>query len=447
MFKPISRDISKENKQPNGEIVNFCSLLEVGKGLSDKQLIKPKPPLRLRPTLHIKHSKTLKHPIQSRSFVCQHKSIHKKLFIKVLPTQRMYKTRKFPTYSVSFDHCKPSTYRIRVVKRSKSFHVNPKVSKMPRRSRSMISRLKPSPLPPTCPDQNESPGKEDTKSHSPDRKDGPRKEATNSPTFKSKQLCTTAELPVFNKSMLVLEHGAQHQLLVKKLSLKKKLWKDHTILEEFPLDHDTKLVEESEYMLLPVTHKNPLTKNPFKLVADLCLKPTLSDEEHTERLQCEFDNLLSASEECFQHNNTPVEQIVSAIISGSRLSQDFKRDLIHAKNISRVFMLISIHSAWYQLDLLKKMAKLLSSVNPSIQDMVDKYEADIVIYFKKRMKQLCSVKGEEVLIIRLDSAWDKEPFHGDQCKKSCKQIASILGRPGKLKQTTLHESFLFLTIT
>ena len=167
------------------------------------------------------------------------------------------------------------------------------------------------------------------------------------------------------------------------------------------------------------------------------------DSESTEQLQCKFDELTLTMEQSCQKDGVPAGKIVSFIEKGCRLPQEFKQALKQENDIGGIFSVIRVYSTWYEVTLLKQVAILLDT---NIQDEISRFEDRLRTCFEKQTKPLPSVNGEEGLLLCINDAWDKEALQGEDCERSCKQIASILGKSGQITGS-LCGRFLYISIT
>ena len=167
------------------------------------------------------------------------------------------------------------------------------------------------------------------------------------------------------------------------------------------------------------------------------------DAENTEQLQCRFDSLVSDMEERCLKEHIPADTITSLISKRGKLPQDFKKDLKQESEIPGVFSIINVYSTFFDVHLLKQIATLLGT---DIQEEVSKFEGELRANFEIRVRPLPSTNGQEILVLQIDDAWDKEALQGEDGKRSCKQIAAILGKSGRVTGS-LHGQLLLISIS
>ena len=166
------------------------------------------------------------------------------------------------------------------------------------------------------------------------------------------------------------------------------------------------------------------------------------DMAYTQQVQFGFVETILVLQKRCQKRNVSVTEISTIACSGSKMPPEFQMALKYETDIEEAFIIINIHLPWYQVDLLKQFAAFLGS---DIREVVSAYEDKLRAYLNKRAKPLPSIKGEEMLAIRIDDAWDKEALQGEACKRSCKQIAAILGKSGRVRGS-LYGQYLLVTV-
>ena len=161
---------------------------------------------------------------------------------------------------------------------------------------------------------------------------------------------------------------------------------------------------------------------------------------YTRQFQCKFDDVLLKIEEEVHRTNLSVQKVIAEASKDVTMTEDFKQRLSNAKDVAKAFNWIRVYSTWYQGNLLSHLGNLLCK-----SDFVQDYVSELRGYFSHRVTPLPPTKEEEMLFVRVDSAWDAEALQGEQCIASCKQIAAILQKQGRVTGT-LHKPYLFISV-
>ncbi len=165
------------------------------------------------------------------------------------------------------------------------------------------------------------------------------------------------------------------------------------------------------------------------------------DMSHTRQFQCKFDIVLSLIEDIIKRKGTSLQKVIAQVCKDVTMSEEFNQDFKTSTDIANAFNWIRVYTTWYQRDLLSYLSHFVDDA-----DFVKDYMSDLQKYFKHRVAALPATKEEEMFLVRIDSAWDAEALHGAQCVTSCKQIAAILNKQGRVTGT-LHKPYLFISIT
>ncbi len=165
------------------------------------------------------------------------------------------------------------------------------------------------------------------------------------------------------------------------------------------------------------------------------------DMYFTKRLLRRYDELLSMIEQEIKKLGTPVDVVILHACKDVTMSQEFKEDLARATDITNAFDWIRVYSTWYQSNLLKHLSVLLEK-----PDSTTAYVEELQTYFSHRVKQLPTIKHEEMLLVRTDDAWDSEALQDSYCTTTCKQIAAILKKKGRVSGS-LHKPYLYIRIS
>ena len=183
-----------------------------------------------------------------------------------------------------------------------------------------------------------------------------------------------------------------------------------------------------------------------KVYGDLSPFATTSNEQNlsTVHLQRRFDEALSEIKKVFIAASLCVAKVTSHLCKDATMSEDFKNDLIQSETLDQVFIWIGVYSTWYQNNLLKLLSSSLE--NSEINQLVDRYEKDLKVYFDERTNYYSARKGESIILIEIDSAWDMEVLEGEHCIWSCKQIAGVLEKKGRVSGF-LHGRLLCIIIS
>ncbi len=170
------------------------------------------------------------------------------------------------------------------------------------------------------------------------------------------------------------------------------------------------------------------------------------DMYFTKRLLGRYDELLSMIEQEIKKLGTPVDVVILYACKDVTMSQEFKEDLARATDITNAFDWIRVYSTWYQSNLLTHLSDVLLEKAVDIPVRVKAYVEELQTYFTYRVKQLPTVKHEEMLLVRTDDAWDSEALQGSDCTTTCKQIAAVLKKEGRVSGS-LHKPYLYIRIS
>ena len=160
------------------------------------------------------------------------------------------------------------------------------------------------------------------------------------------------------------------------------------------------------------------------------------DMSETEYLQCKYDKLMSAVEENCEKEHIPAGKIASLISNQEKISKEFKEDLKEKCEIRGVFSVFRVYATWFDTGMLKRVATLLDT---DIQEEITEFEDKLRTYLKKRLKVFRLAARKEAFLLCIDDAWDREALQGEDCTRSCKQIAAILGKSGQVKGSLLGQ--------
>ena len=202
------------------------------------------------------------------------------------------------------------------------------------------------------------------------------------------------------------------------------------------------------YFLYSYTVQQVIQKivSATKVYGDLSLFTASQYKENlsTVHLQRRFDKALSKIENAIATTSLGIETIISHLCKDATMSEGFKNDLIQAESLDQVFIWIRVYSTWYQSNLLKLFSTLLDDME--INQLVDRYEKDLKVYLDERTNYYSASKGEVIILTEIDSAWDTEVLHGEHCVWSCKQIAGVLEKSGRVSGF-LHNRLLCIIVS
>ncbi len=180
--------------------------------------------------------------------------------------------------------------------------------------------------------------------------------------------------------------------------------------------------------------------------------------KETRNLQINFDQLL----ERIMSTSTVTE--LKSILS--RLPN--ARLLKNVRSITDLQIFINRHISWFNYDLLHFINDQDEADNDCKRRLTE-YGSKLKQYLQERVRQVTSADAEiallpitvmktnnmwcnnnnakvEVIALNVDRAWDTHVLEGDNCNKTSRKIASILGRSGSISGH-YHEPWLFIMIS
>ena len=170
----------------------------------------------------------------------------------------------------------------------------------------------------------------------------------------------------------------------------------------------------------------------LELETELVIPPVGRLESSTEVLQKKYGRLIRIIQERIKQENVSLERLIAKILTWQYISAEFRSKLIQAKTIDYVFDLIRIYSQWYQIELLDLITDFPALKGSVCLKKLAEYKQQLSTYFESRIEQLSLKDDSETLKLPIDNAWDKKVLQGQHCKKTCKQIALILGKAGRI---------------
>lgn len=170
-------------------------------------------------------------------------------------------------------------------------------------------------------------------------------------------------------------------------------------------------------------------------------------ESKTEDILCEYERLVLVIRNCIKEVNIPLVVLITKASKWRHISKDFNLELSQAKTIDCVFDLIRIYVQWYQTELLDLIVDFPSLKESVCLKRLSEYKEQLKIYFESRVQHSTDKSSNsQMLTLPIDDAWDKKPLYGQLCKKTCKQIALVLGQKGRIIGH-LDGKYLHITIS
>ncbi len=168
--------------------------------------------------------------------------------------------------------------------------------------------------------------------------------------------------------------------------------------------------------------------------------------KQTRKLQLAFDDLVERIKihYCFSDVKKALKKIPHAY------SKVFKE--VHT--MDDLFLKITLPISWFHYDVLKFLLDELEQgdISECKVELVE-YGVKLMQYFEERVKPLTEIKpadnnhsSREAYIMNVDRNWDPSVLEGENCNKTCRKIASILGKSGCIVGD-YHEPWLVITVS